>query len=159
MWPPAAHPQPNQPPCVLSKVRALIAGQEAWMGGLRVLVVGFSGHPGPIPKNLRVSAYSAPPAPALKMCSVKPWRRECPKHSADESGGDRVGIHPMIINPWGLSASLRAHAAFGIRKSNNKQANCQMNLSAIIGTDYDFVITPLLPLLLPTADWGRRAAR
>lgn len=46
MWPRNPH--------LLPKVRALIAGQEAWMRG-------FSGHPRPIPKNLRVSAYSAPP--------------------------------------------------------------------------------------------------
>lgn len=61
MWP-ATPPTPHP---LLSEVRALIAGQEAWMEGLR-------GHPGPIPKNLRVRLTQHPHAPALEMCSVKP---------------------------------------------------------------------------------------
>lgn len=60
MWPAT----PPTPP-LLSEVRALIAGQEAWMEG-------FRGHPGPIPKNLRVRLTQHPHAPALEMCSVKP---------------------------------------------------------------------------------------
>lgn len=117
--PPPTHPIQPTPLCARQsqgidcRSRSLDRGVEGACGGIR-------GHPRPIPKNLHISAYSASPAPvrapALEMCSVKPWRRECPKHSADESGEDRVGIHLLIINPWGLLASLRAHAAFGIRK-------------------------------------------
>lgn len=56
MWPPPplTHPCARQSQGFDCRSRK----KPGWRGG-----GGFSGHPGPIPKNLRVSAYSAPPPP------------------------------------------------------------------------------------------------
>lgn len=101
------HVAPTPPdPRALAKVRALIAGQEAWMRGLgggsvvipdqslRIYVFRLTQHPPPRVHLLWKCAALSHGGGDVQS-----------KHSTDESGEDGIVIHLVIISPRDLGPS------------------------------------------------------